>query len=307
MTHCKHLPILAIVATLALPAASYAADTDWYAANVEGMGRAFIANPYDNNAIVGSPAAVSLVERYDALANFAVGTESQWEVVGAAVDARTSPIGFGFSYRYVQENPPLTAVNAPGWILPGQEVAKRERAHQMTMALSIPLFDRRLGIGVNGTYLRSNDDRFGKHGGGNMDFGIAYRHDDAWHFAINGYNLLPLQAFNIDALPRGVAAGAYYRNEDVVAVGLDLDTQFDNLGEEGFPLSVRFGAEARAAVVQPRIGYRFEGPERRHWMAFGLGAGNESGSVDYGLSMPLNPSPLRWKALVHSFAVRLSF
>ncbi len=299
MIRRKH-PAFAVIS--AFLASTPALAADYFGANTEAMGRAAVANWDDNSAISINPGALGLAERYTLMAQLQVGPGLDLAFGASAVDSKTTPqVALGVGYRGTIADPPLTADDMPGWFAPGDPIANRKRSHEVSLALAVPVLDRKLSFGLGGAVIARNDDRGGQVITGTLDAGFAWRIDERWSVGLAGRNLIPTLA---KVPPAGVTAGLYFREEHVGAWALDIDWQAT--GDPRFPLSFRAGGEVRTSAVRTRLGYRFEGADLMSWIVPGLGVENDVGGIEYALSIPVSGST-RWRDLLHTISARARF
>lgn len=278
------------------------AGSDAWLADRAAMGQVLMGVPDSNSSITGNPGALGLTERYDLAGHLGLGPEGALEWGVSALDARTSGVAFGLGWRRTIADPPITLDDMPGWVVPGEPIPNRKRAHEFTAALAVPVADRDWSFGLNGTVRTRNDDRGGFSLEGNLDAGLAGRLSEQWTVGLAGRNLLPLPG-QVD-LPAGVTAGVYFEEPSLIEWGLDVDWQFEGIQSDGLGLGVRTGVELHTGDVRPRLGYRFVGPTGVHALSAGIGGVNEHGGIDYALSVPLI-SGLRGSSLMHTLSLRV--
>ena len=163
-------------------------------ANSLGMGWVAVANPYDNAAVTVNPAMLSLEQRYDLLAGASCRSPPLLGLVGCFGGLETSKwLGLGVAYQRQKANPEMSPSDLPGWV-PQSYVPSNERlAHDVTLAASTAVWDRRLSIGLNGTFNSYEHVRHGNGITGNMDIGIGLRPVRLLTVGLVGRNILPVR------------------------------------------------------------------------------------------------------------------
>lgn len=287
----KPLRIALVLAFLAVPELGRAQEI--LGGNLAAMGGAATAHPADNAGITSNPGILGLTERYDLQGHLTIGPDDHLEFGVSALDARTSTVALGLSWRRTLDEPPLTTEDLPGWVVPGRPIPNVKRGHEVSAAVAVPIEDRRYSFGVGGTLRTGVDDRGGHHLAGNLHVGAGAR-VERWTFGLAGRNLLPLP--DQEALPSSIAAGVFFREEALASWALEVGA---NLDED--PFFVGTGVELLTGSFRPRLGYRYE--SRAHWLTGGFGIENEIGALEYGLGLPLT-GPLHLGGLVHTVGLR---
>jgi hypothetical protein len=267
-------------------------------ANVTAMGGVGVAAPDDNVGITLNPGLMGLQRRYDMSGLFSVSPGEGIGWGGTAMDARTSDyIAAGFAYGGERSNPPLTEADLPGWQAEGQELTNIKQFHDLAGAIAVPILERKVsfGVAVSGTYY--DQERQGSGWWWNGHLGAAYRPIEALTVGVVGRNLVPsTPAARDPEVLGGVRAVA----KGVLIAELDggwRRGQADPLLAAGLEKSVGGQGALRA-------GWRFEGGE--HAASFGLGWNDDSGSIEYGVVVPLTSGKATFGSLLHVFSLRLA-
>lgn len=256
-----------------------------------GAGSAGVAVPGSNAAITANPGLLGLEERYTFAGAFGYGERGlHWNF--GAMDAKTAAVGFGVVYSGDRYNPPLTADELPGWNVPGAEVPNRKRNHDVAIGLGIPMADRKLGLGINGSLSFFNHDRQGKGVTGNLGAGFGWRPDPHVSIGLAGRNLLPIDSPGRELELLG---GFWLGERGVGGFTAEGGAQLDG----GSVLLLAEGGEVwagKSAAI--RGGWRLE--DAVHRATVGFGAGSADTSLDLAAQVPLNAlsKPGEWTFLL---------
>ena len=208
MQRCKPVFIAGFMAFFHAPA--HAAE-GVVAANQAAMGGAAAAASEDNSAITVNPGLLSLHERYDLHGHFQYGPSAVSRWGASVVDSRTSKwLTMGFYYAGDRGNPPIATADLPGWTLPGETPTNFLRHHNLTLGAATHGFDRRLGVGLSGTWAIFNHDLQGRGSTGNVDVGVGTRPTEWLDVGVAGRNLVPID--DIGVLPMTVVGGTRFHD-----------------------------------------------------------------------------------------------
>lgn len=249
-----------------------------------------VANPLSNSAVSANPAAIAVVERYDFSFAAAYGQRGlHWNV--AASDSRTSDaVAFGLTYSGDRFNPPLQTWELPGWSVPGQAVTNEKRNHDLGAALAVPMFGRKLSIGIGGSVSFFNHARQGDGRSGNMSGGITLHPQEDLVIGVSARNVLPLDDPNQDR-PMEILGGLYLGDVRVGALTLEGGVR----PEREHLLVLGAGGEAAVSEgVYLRGGWRLE--DGAHELTFGGAAGTEQASLGLAFGLPTDSllRPVDW-------------
>lgn len=248
------------------------------------MGGAAAASPDDNSALTLNPAVIALAERYDLHGLFRYGGAAGMHWGATVVDSRTSEhFAAGLSYTGTRFDGPLVPGETAGWKLPGQPVANQKRMHDLTFAGAVPLFQRKLALGVNANVSRYDHDRLGTGTWFNIDAGLAARPVEWLVLSAAGKNLLPIDHFG--DRPLGLLGGVRLQDSSIGALEFDLewaDIEADR----------QFGWAAGAAKtlgksVVLRGGFRDDVLRDRQDVTFGLSLKGGTAMLSWGAAVPL--------------------
>jgi hypothetical protein len=305
-----------IVLLWAFPAVGIAGE-DVTAGNTLAMGGAAAAHPEDVAAFTVNPGTIGLAERYDFAGTAAVAWSTGWEAGLGAVDS-TLPVAAGAWYRYRSWTEAWDDEDLPGWAPDGDIPENHVREHMVVVGVGVPLLDRRLSLGLDGALLWQELGTGARSTLGNLDIGAAASLR-GWTLGLAGRNVLPLG--HRDDLPASLILGG--RSPEESPLGAALEAQFLLTGtygmslridDQGNPVSVHSsdaplifagGLEYRYQSFRARAGWRWDGPEGRHTLGFGLGGENTSGGIDYTLLVPVG-EPFDAGLLVNQLSLRIS-
>ena len=299
MVYGKH-PRTAFILGFLLAGPAMAQDV--HGANVAGRGGALVGDPADNANLLSNPGALALSERYDVQGYAGFGPDGALEWGVSALDARTSPVALGLSWRRTIRERELRTEDLPGWIVPGDDIERVERAHELAVGVAYPFADRTLSLGIGGLLRTGVDDRAGPFLTGDLSLGFGWRVSDEWTLGLSARNLLPLP--DQEELPLHFLVGAHFEVPTLITLALDAGIQTEEI--EGTPLLVRGGLELHTGSVRPRLGYRYEGPRAQHQLTAGFGLETEAGAIEYALALPLG-QPFEAAGLVHTVGIRARF
>jgi hypothetical protein len=267
-------------------------------ANVVGAGGASTALIGDNSAVTGSPAMLALTERYDGLGLGTLGPVGALSAGLSAVDSRTNTLALGLAYRRGQISLPLTEDDLPGWVVPGEEPTNREFSDDLTLALAVPLADRKVSIGLNGTMLWWKRERRGRGFTGNLDLGLAIAPAELFTVALNGRNLLTM--VKDEDLPLAGVLGVRVGDREALQGLIDVSLQ------AGSGASLSFGLDGSTGPATYRVGYAWDGLSQQHRATWGLGVINEAGGFEYAMQVPVTGNPHGFAGVVHAISVRIT-
>lgn len=252
----------------------------------------------DNSAVTGSPALIALTERYDGLGFGVLGPVGGFEGGLSAVDSRTSAVAMGLAYRRAQISLPVTDDDLPGWLVPGEEPTNREFSDDLTLAVAVPMADRVVSLGVNGTFLWWKRERRGRGFSGNLDLGLALAPHELVTVALNGRNLLYM--VEDEDLPMSGVLGLRVGDREAFQGLMDLSYS------EGSGLTGRFGLDGSVGPTTYRAGYAWDALASQHQVTWGLGVVNEAGGFEYAMQVPVTGNPHGFAGVVHVVSVRVS-
>lgn len=244
------------------------------------MGRTGAAGLYDNVALRLNPGLLPLTERYDFEGSFLFGPEGGLHWMGSAVDARTSDVvAAGLGYYGHRYNLPPTDEELPGWVPVDGEITNVKWVHDFVGSVSVPMFDRRVGVGLT--------------------FAPRYHEEDlngnGWTFDMHGgVGVRPIEWLTVGIATRNVLPwGPNYGDAEIgggVLVDADrLDVQSDIRWRPEIDTVPLLGAGAEflaSNVVLVRAGWRLD-ETQLSWLSAGIGYGEQGAGIAYGLAVPL--------------------
>ena len=272
-----------------------------FGANSLSMGWTAVANPYDNASITVNPAMLSLEERYDLLAGASYGPHPYLGWNATLADSKTSEwVALGVSYQRQYANPELTVADLPGWV-PDSYVPSNERlAHDVTLAVASAVLDRKISLGVNGTFVSYEHDRHGNGVTGNIDVGLGFRPLKLLTIGFVGRNILPIEKQS--GRLASFSSGIWLADPEVGALGFEIERKLEPVSNYR-PYRIGAGLESAVGTARVRTGYRWDATASTHWMTGGIGASNELGGVEYGIAVPLRQPIAR---AIHQVSLRWS-
>lgn len=273
------------------------------AANLGAMGGAAAGHSEDNAAVTVNPGLIALHERYDLHGHFQYGPDAVSRWGASVVDSRTSKtITAGFYYAGDRGNPPIATDDLPGWTIPGETPSNLRRHHNLTLALGTHGFDRRLAVGLSGTWAIFNHDLQGAGSTGNIDVGMGTRPTDWIDVGVAGRNLVPVN--DIGVLPLTVVGGTRIHG---TPGALLADVEWREDVERNSPITVSAGGEVlvrESAAI--RAGWRLDGPQGEHRLTSGLAATGPGGSLDLAVDLPVAPGAPTLQGMAFLVSVHLA-
>lgn len=267
-------------------------------------GGAAVAASTDNAAATHNPGLLGLHERYDFHGHVLYGPTRGIQWAASVVDGRTSSaFAAGLVYAGDLSHPALSVDELPGWAPPGAEIPNMKRYHDITAALSIPVADRRLSFGVNGTLSIFQHDREGSGTSGNMDVGIGARPVDWLVLGAAGSSLLPQNT--LGDRPPTVAGGVRVRDPELGHLEADV-TWVSEVVADRLPLVLAGGGEVQIRTAFLAAGTRIDGPEERTDLTWGVGLGSPTGSFEYGMAIPLNLGEDTVSNILYQLSIRFA-
>lgn len=287
-----------------LTAGSAHAQEGHATAPVAATGSMAAAHWSDNTALVTNPAAIALSSRYDVSAQF-LGTGSGALRWGAsAVDGTTNEyITFGFAYEGGRYNPPFLPGELPGFAITGDEPVNLKQEHDLTFGLAAPFLDRKLSVGLNGTVMIFDNAHNGRGTTGNLDVGLAARPIELLALGFAARDVLPIpEQF---ARPATLAFGVRAGRDELVTGGVEADLRLEEVQE--LPFTIKAGVDgAIKEIVHLRGGYLFHGDTLEHQVSWGFGLNSPSGSIDYGMRIPVSRDALAFRDVQHIVSLTLN-
>jgi len=293
----------ALVAVMIVCSASFpalAAD-GLRGANSLAMGAVAVANATDNAATAANAAMLALEERYDLAGTFDVSHAGDlgWHITAA--DSTRSRAAFAMGWQRRITNPPPTAAELPGWTVAGVDPVNARRTSLFTAALAYALDeDRTWSVGLSGRVGRVRHDRLGDSLSGDLDVGVGWHPSEEATLGAVVQGVLPIGGI----LPSPITAlvGARYAMTDGPSVAADVGWQLEDAS--GLGLLVRTGLEVAAGPVRPRLGLRYDGPDRLTTLSGGVGVENEQGAFDYAILVPVGHQ-FSVQGIVHVISLRI--
>jgi hypothetical protein len=161
-------------------------------------------------------------------------------------------------------------------------IPNRKRAHDLAAGIAVPLWERRVSIGIGGGASFLNADRAEAEVVGDMDLGVALAPIDGMTIGLVGKNLLPLD--ERPEYPLGVLVGFRQAVEGLGSIALEVDGSLAS--DADLPLALAIGLEKEVQVVRMRAGYRYDGVADLRWATWGLGFENDKGAIEFSMALP---------------------
>ena len=285
-------------------------------ANLLGMGAVGVAAPADNAGITLNPGLLALRERFDFHAHARLGPELGRHWAASAVDAKTTgSIAAGIAISGDRYEPPLSGSDAPAWSVAGQEIRNRKRLLDFAGALAVPLFERRVSLGVGGVLNTFEHDQQGQGRLFDMHAGIGISPVSAVTVGVSARNFLAHQYMD---RPLELAAGIRVEDPENVAVEVNIGRGWDQnewvaaAGLASLPhdapseWNAAVGVDKRLGALRVRAGGAWLGASRTPYATFGLGSHeSDGGGFEYAVVVPVT-SGVTFGSTVHQLSVRFS-
>ncbi len=266
------------------------------------MGGASVASPNENASVTISPATLALVPRYDFQGSFIGGPSGdlRWNV--SAMDGRTSErVAFGLSYHGGILNRAFLPEEYPGWAPADETLINSYQRHDITLAMAVPVLDRRLSFGLNGT-LSIREGEYVRSGvTGNMDFAVAARPVEEFTVAFVGSDLLPIE--NQVDRPARIALGLRGGKDELFSGAVDVGFRAEQVTTS--PWWVAAGIEGAIKVVRLRAGWDWDGDRGTHRIAWGLGLVAPLGILSYGMQVPVITENFNFASVTHTVTLTI--
>lgn len=269
-----------------VPSSGYAQQA--VSADIAATGDAGIAHTRDNSLIRINPAGIGLEDQFDVQLGFSGGFDREWMWTASAVDGRTSDvIQFGLAYTGSIRFPAFDPVSLPGWGGSQEELTNRLEQHDITAAIAVPLLNRRLSLGLNGTLSVFNQTYRPRLVSGNMDAGISARPADALSIGFVARNLIPVGEDFL--FPSSVGLGFRVGPADRITAA--FETEYRYRGSTRRPWVTRAGLETILAErVIVRGGWNWDGDRADHRATAGLAVyAKDVGTLSYAIQIPVIP------------------
>jgi hypothetical protein len=285
------IPLLALATALA---------DDHATAPIAAMGGASVADPVDLTTIRTNPAAVGLSERYDVQGLFAYGADRSMRWGAAIADGRTNDhLSFGLSYMGGITFPGFLPAELPPYAITDEEPINKKQRHDIALAASVPVLDRRLAFGLVGNVTFFNQAWNGKGTTGNLGAGIAAHPIDQLTIGFSARDILPIK--DQPDLPATLTLGARGGVDEIFIGTAEADFRLEDTG--GSRWNARVGLQGAIQAARIRAGYVWQGDALRHVVTWGLGAASSAGSIDYAMQIPANLPGMKFGDVVHTISL----
>jgi len=267
------------------------------------MGDAAVAAPRDNTIVTANPGAIALTDQFDVQAGFSGGFDRAWSWNVSAIDGRTNDyVNFGLAYDGRIHFPPFLSEELPGWNPVGDPLLNRREEHDITFALAVPVLDRRLSFGLNGTLSILEGAYADQVITGNMDVGVATQPIPELSVGFVAKSFLPVKEQG--RIPGSVALGVRGMVPDLFAATVEAEYRYEDVIRR--PWVVRAGVEGvLREVVALRAGWNWDGDRADHRLTWGLGLMKKDvGSLSYAMVIPVIPN-LRGLEIGHFLTLTL--
>lgn len=267
------------------------------------MGDAAVAHPRDNVLITVNPAGMGLTDQFDVQAGFSGGFDRAWSWHASAIDGRTNEyVKFGLSYDGRIHFPPFLPDELPGWNPIGDALLNRREEHDITFGLAVPVLDRRLSFGLNGTLSILESAFADQVVTGNMDVGVAAQPIPQLSVGFVAKSFLPLKEQG--RIPGSVALGVRGMVPDTFAASFEAEYRYEDVQRR--PWVLRGGVDGVIReIVAVRAGWNWDGDRADHRLSWGLGlVRKDVGSLAYAMIIPVIPN-LRGLEIGHFLTLTL--
>lgn len=275
-----------VVCSLLAPMEARAQDATF--ADVAAMGDAAVAHPRNNSLITVNPGGMGLVDQFDVELGFTGGFDRAWSWHVSAIDGRTNDyVKFGLDYNGQIHFPPFLQSELPGWNPIGDALLNKREDHDITFALAVPVLDRRLSFGVNGTLSVLQGRYIDQVITGNMDIGVSTMPIPQLSVGFVAKSFLPVK--DQARTPGSVAFGLRGMLPDRFAATFEAEYRYEDVQRR--PWVLRGGLEGIIReVVAIRGGWNWDGDRANHQLSWGLGlVKKDVGSLSYAMQIPVIP------------------
>lgn len=288
----------ALAYALILP--GVASATDVVSGSLAGQGGAAVAHPRDNSGITVNPASLSLIERYDFQAMFLGGPNGDLRWNASAVDGRTSKwVGFGLAYNGGIRNLPFAVPELPGWAPTDETLINDQQTHDITFALAVPVLERRLSFGVNGTLSIFEGSYVNSGVTGNIDLGVMARPVEYFSVGFVARDVLPIE--RQFSTPVALALGVRGGKDEMFTASFDVQVRLEDVLDNAW--TARGGVEGTIKFVQLRAGWDWDGDRGYHRIGWGLGLRSAVGSIDYAMQIPVITEDFDFASVTHTVSL----
>lgn len=253
-----------------------------------------------------APAVLALLPQYlvdgegfvhpDGVRGFQVG----------AMDSKTSPVTFGLSYRYGQQDDfPVESEDLPGWKQEGTSIENAAAAHTVVGAAALATQDRRFAVGVGGQYWNRATTLAGDGYGFRATANVAARPVDEFSIALGG--AVPIADEGAQGLEgtAWVDGGLRWAPSEYVALSGDVLVP---LPEPALAGSLGL-ALLPTDTVPIRFGLYHASAESVTGLTAGLSVTSDTAALDYGLRLDVVPGSEATESLPdwHRLGLRIWF
>jgi hypothetical protein len=218
------------------------------------------------------------------------------------VDGRTSEhVTFGLAYHGGMLNRPFLPSEVPGWAPADEELVNVFQRHDISFAVAVPVLDRRLSFGVNGT-LSIREGEYVRTGvTGNLDLAVAARPIEEFTVAFVGSDLLPI--VDQPDRPARVALGLRGGKDDLATGAVDVGFKAEEVATS--PWWVAAGLEGAIKFARIRAGWDWDGERGTHRISWGLGLRAPMGSLSYAMQVPIVTEDFKFSSVTHTITLTI--
>ena len=242
------------------------------------------ANPRSLSAIITSPGVIGLERQYTLGGSARFGPQKGRSFQAGASDSVTGPVALGVMWAGEWSSPPVPDEELPGWRVAGQAGENPTEETTIGGAIGGALAQRRVGVGLGVSYHRYKSFYRDPSGLVDLSAGVSGKLGDQVVLAASVRDFLPSADFT--KAPLVLEGGIRWGPSPWLGIEADVWSDMQTLDEPA--LSIGVGGVAWAARTVPiRLGYTRDGIDDLDILTAGIGAGSESGSLEYAVGVPI--------------------
>lgn len=269
------------------------------------MGEFGASDAVDTTAMFINPSVIALEESYDVVALFSAGSAKRLRWGLAAADASSNEaVSFGLAYIGDRDTPDFLTPELPGWEYADEVPENFKFYNDVHATIALPFLNRRLSVGIGGLLRFYNTTWNDKGVTGNLNLGVSGQPVEWLTIGASVRDILPIPdqydrpatlSFGVSAATRNVYAGY-----------AEADFLMEQTSDAQYPWRARAGGEVAISSVLLRAGYSWDGPTNVHQIHAGVGLFSQTGSIEYGIRLPVAGAPLTAQSPIHFVSVTLN-